>query len=95
MKRQSGKSKVCKNYAQNPQYLGKEERFYTSSSFKNVTFFYYQLHINIHTLIEIMLQPNVWKSNLTFPKWIFPSHLLNNVAVNTAQVQLAIMLNYF
>lgn len=25
----------------------------------------------------------------------FPSHLLNNVAVNTAQVQLAIMFNYF
>ena len=57
MKRQSGKSNFCKNYAQNPQYLGKEEKFYTSSSFKNVTFFYYQLHINIHILTENMLQP--------------------------------------
>lgn len=27
VKRQSGKSKICKNYAQNPQYLGEEGRF--------------------------------------------------------------------
>lgn len=56
VKRQSGKSKFVK-LCTKPTVLGEKRKFYTSSSFKNVTFFYYQLHINIHTLIENMLQP--------------------------------------
>lgn len=45
VKRQSGKSKICKNYTQNPQYLGKEEK----KIYTNVTALQYQLHISIHT----------------------------------------------
>ena len=34
VKRQSGKSKIWKNCAQNSQYLGKEERFIQGAVFK-------------------------------------------------------------
>lgn len=56
VKRQSGKSKFVKTMHKTHS-IGGKRKFYTSSSFKNVTFFYYQLHINIHTLIKNMLQP--------------------------------------
>ena len=35
----------------------KGKRFIQVGVLKNVTFFYYQLHINIHTLTENILQP--------------------------------------